>query len=171
MYQVATIVFGSTVTWSNLSNLNPGQTKTLTLTLRVLDGLSSDYRNWAEISEDSSEDYGTTDEDSTPDNDVGNDNTIGFGTIPNDPFNNHNDITLDDPQGDEDDNDYEDITLNPTYDLALIKTLGSGQASTVSVGDVVNYIITISNQGSVASNDYTVVDQIPAGMSFVAASI
>jgi len=60
--------------------------------------------------------------------------------------------------------------LLPTYDLALIKTLSSGQQQTVSVGDIVSYTIVVSNQGTVPSNDYTVIDEIPAGMSFVSAS-
>ena len=154
---------GSVVNWTDLPNIAPGATKVITITLEVLDGLSSDYRNWAEISDDSASDYGTTDEDSTPDTNVGNDNTSGFGQLPNDMVNNHNDITLDEPANDEDDNDYEDITLLPTYDLALIKTLSSGQQQTVSVGDIVSYTIVVSNQGTVPSNDYTVIDEIPAG--------
>ncbi len=161
---------GGVVTWSNLSNLNSGSTKVLTLVLRVDDATQSDYRNWAEISADSASDYGTTDEDSTPDNNVGNDNADGFGNDPNDPYTNHNDITLDEPAGDEDDNDYEDIKLEVKYDLALIKTLGSGQPTTVGIGDLVTYNITVSNQGNVPSNNYSVTDQIPAGMSFVSAS-
>lgn len=56
------------------------------------------------------------------------------------------------------------------YDLALIKTLSSGQSATVAPGANVSYTITIKNQGNVPSNDYTVKDQIPAGMSFVSAS-
>jgi len=161
---------GSIVTWANLANLAPGQTKMLTIALRVTDIAQSDYRNWAEISEDSAEDYGVTDEDSTPDNDIGNDNTDGTGIEPNDLVDNHNDITLDDPAGDEDDNDFEDVGVNVVYDLALIKTLAAGQSATVVAGDVVSYNITVTNQGNVASNDYNVIDEIPEGMSFISAS-
>jgi len=161
---------GSTVTWTNLSNLDPGSTKELSLILIVEDATLGDYRNWAEISDDSASDFGVTDEDSTPDSNVGNDNAAGFGSDPNDPFNNHNDITLDEPAGDEDDNDFEDIAVEVSYDLALVKTLAVGQSATVTVGDVVNYTITVANQGNVPSNTYSVTDQIPAGMSFVSAS-
>lgn len=126
--------------------------------------------NWAEISDDSSEDYGITDGDSTPDTNTGNDNASGTGVAPNDLVNNHNDINLDNPPGDEDDNDYEDVNVDVHYDLALIKTLSSGQASTVEPGSNVSYTITIKNQGNVPSNTYTVTDQIPTGMSFVSAS-
>ncbi len=161
---------GGIVTWSNLPNLDPGQTVTIFLTLRVDDATQGDFRNWAEISKDSASDYGTTDEDSTPDANVGNDSSDGFGTDPNDPYTNHNDITLDEPAGDEDDNDYEDIAVEVNYDLALIKTLGEGQTNTVGLGDLVTYTITIANQGNVPSERYDVTDQIPAGMSFVSAS-
>ena len=121
---------GGIVTWANLANLNPGATTTLSLVLRVADATQSDYRNWAEISEDSASDYGVADEDSTPDANVGNDGASGFGTDPNDDYTNHNDITLDEPANDEDDNDFEDIILDIEYDLALIKTLAAGQPST-----------------------------------------
>ena len=58
---------GGIVTWTGLSNLAPGQTRDLSLLLRVDDATQSDYRNWAEISSDSASDFGVTDEDSTPD--------------------------------------------------------------------------------------------------------
>jgi len=88
------------VTWSNLTNINPGGTKVLSLILRV-DDAQTTYRNWAEISSDSASDFGVTDEDSTPDTNTGIDNTDGTGTDPNDPFTNHNDITLDEPANDD----------------------------------------------------------------------
>ena len=158
------------VTWSNLANINAGATKVLSLILRVEDAAQSDYRNWAEISDDSASDFGVTDEDSTPDSNTGDDNGSGTGIAPNDLADNHNDITLDEPANDEDDNDYEDVNLIIQYDLALIKTLAAGQPSSVTVGENVDFTITVTNQGNVPSNDYSVVDAIPAGMSFVSAS-
>ena len=150
---------GGTVTWSNLPNLNAGATQTLSLILRVEDAVQDEYRNRAEISEDSASDFGLTDEDSTPDD-----------NLTNDPVDNHNDPTLDDAPGDEDDNDFEDITVLAEYDLALIKTLAPGQPSSVTPGENVDFAITVTNQGNVPSNDYSVVDAIPAGMTFVSAS-
>jgi len=97
---------------------------------------------------DSSEDFGVTDEDSTPDDNV-----------TNDPVVNHNDPNADSIAGDEDDNDYEDVSPIqpiPVYDLALIKVLADGQASEVGTGDQVTYNIVVTNQGTVASNDYSV---------------
>ena len=107
------------VTWSNLPTINPGIIQTLTLSLRMEDAsLGGDYRNFAEISEDSAADFGVTDEDSTPDNDPDNDPVI-----------NHNDPAADTAAGDEDDHDFEEITpIRPPslYDLALIKTIAPG---------------------------------------------
>jgi len=160
---------GGIVTW-NLSNLAPGATKVVTIALQVDDAAQSDYRNWAEISDDSASDYGVNDDDSTPNTNTGNDDTAGDGTAPDDPVDNHNDITLDNSSNDEDDNDFEDVTLSIEYDLALIKILAPGQATTVALNDIVEYEITIMNQGNVASNDFVVTDQIPAGMEFVSAS-
>jgi len=100
------------IRWDGLSNLDPGQTKELSLILRVDDATQGDFRNWAEITDDSSEDFNTTDDDSTPDFDRGDDDAPGFGTGPNDDVNNHNDITLDNPANDEDDNDFEDISVD-----------------------------------------------------------
>lgn len=50
------------------------------------------------------------------------------------------------------------------FDLALRKTT---DATTVTVGDVVPFDITVFNQGSVAATDITVDDLLPAGTEFV----
>ncbi len=151
-------------------DLPPGDTSTVEMVLRVDDPSQAEFRDWAEISDDSSEDYNTTDEDSTPDGNVGNDDGPGVGQPPNDDVDNHDDISLDEPPGDEDDNDYAEITIASRYDLSLVKVLANGQAAVVSVNDVVNYNIVVMNQGNVDSNDFVVTDQIPAGMSFAAAA-
>ena len=144
---------GGIVTWK-FNNLLPDSILNLTLQLRIDDETQSPFRNWAEITDDSSEDYRTNDEDSTPDNDPNNDQV-----------NNHNDITLDTPGGDEDDSDFEEVEiLVPEYDLALIKTANPHEAA---FEDVVTYTITIANQGAVPSNDFIVYDVFPVGMSFV----
>ena len=153
---------GQIVTWSNLANIDPGQTKVLTIRLQLDDASLGNYRNIAEIIEDSASDYGVTDEDSTTDSDLTNDLVI-----------NHNDADADEIVGDEDDNDFEEFSpIQPTfiYDLALVKLLADGQESVVMEGEVVTYNIFISNQGSVPSNAYSVMDVIPEGMSFIAAS-
>ena len=89
------------VTW-NLSNLGENATITVTLALLVDELGTGKFVNWAEISADSGDDS-----DSTPDADTGND-----FTNPNDAVDNHNDITLDEPANDEDDNDFEEIFVD-----------------------------------------------------------
>ena len=117
------------------------------------------FENFAEISDDSSEDFGVTDEDSTPDSDPNND-----------PIVETDDPTPDTIPGDEDDSDPEVVDVDISYDLSLAKALADGQAGMVGPGDVVNYTITVLNQGNVPSGAYDVTDYIPAGMEFVSAS-
>ncbi len=148
----------NTITW-DLSGLAPGDMISLDIA-STADEFGVTLTNWAEIVTDSGDD-----EDSTPDSNIGN-----GPTQPNDMVDNHNDITLDEPANDEDDNDFESVTTaQGEYDLALINTFADGQSSNVAVGDTVNYVLTISNQGDLPSGDFTVLDQIPDGMTFVSA--
>ncbi len=55
------------------------------------------------------------------------------------------------------------------YDLALIKILAPNQPSTVQIGDNVNFIIKVTNQGAVNSGDYSVMDRLPSELTFVSA--
>ena len=57
------------VSWNNLTNLEPGESRVLTIQLKIEDPRLRPFRNWSEITDDSSGDYGfgETDEDSTPD--------------------------------------------------------------------------------------------------------
>ncbi|HQV57317.1 MAG TPA: LPXTG cell wall anchor domain-containing protein, partial [Ilumatobacteraceae bacterium] len=97
---------GQTVTWKKLPSLEPGASVTLTLTTQVISTQAGSFRNWAEISADSSSTYGPDvhDKDSTPDTTTGSDQTL-----PNDPYVGIDDLGLIDtdglPGGDEDDND------------------------------------------------------------------
>ena len=150
---------GTLVRCVHTSDLAPGATSTINLTLLVTDASQTAFRNWAEITEDSGDDN-----DSTPDTNTGSDNGPGTGTPPNDEVDNHNDIDLDEPPNDEDDNDYEDVSVVIEYDLALIKELADGQSSVVGLGDSVNYVLTVKNQGNVNSGAFTVEDTVPAGM-------
>jgi gliding motility-associated-like protein/uncharacterized repeat protein (TIGR01451 family) len=50
------------------------------------------------------------------------------------------------------------------FDLALRKKLAPGQNSVVRLGDVINYRVTVFNQGSIAASNVSVVDYIPRGM-------
>lgn len=104
---------GRALTFADLPSLDPGAIATFTISTQVDSRDEAPFRNWSEISDDSSEVYGTTDEDSTPDADVGDDDGAGIGSPPNDEVDNHDDITLDDPPGDQDDNDYAEVDIVP----------------------------------------------------------
>ena len=61
---------------------------------------------------------------------------------------------------DEDDHDRESLVVN---DLALIKT---SNASTVREGDIVEFVITVRNQGNSSIGSFDLVDYLPSGLSF-----
>ncbi len=53
----------------------------------------------------------------------------------------------------------------PVYDLALEKTVATGQSTTgLRIGDDVTFTIAVFNQGTVAATDITVIDYMPEGM-------
>ena len=98
--------------------------------------------NWAEISEDDSVMYGTTDSDSTPDD------TQFNGDGETDDLDDDN-ITDEDGtdlanDGDEDDHDPALISVPQTYDLALTKKLTS--TGIIKPGDTVTFAIELTNQ-------------------------
>lgn len=76
-------------------------------------------------------------------------------------------VTLD-PKAEPDDgtNGYwrVDFGLVPNFDLSLRKALAAGQAPVVTFGSRVNYVITITNEGTIPATAITVVDRIPFGM-------
>ena len=108
--------------------------------------------NFAEISDDGN---GPDDVDSTPDgfnlNQEGEDNDL----VDNDVIDNRN--------GDEDDHDLEVIGIGK-FDLALDKKLSAAQLDTVNIGDIIEYEITITNEGDFAAYNIEVLDHIPDGM-------
>ncbi len=54
----------------------------------------------------------------------------------------------------------------PIFDLALEKTIASGQDVTnLVVGDDVTFTIEVFNQGTVSANDISVIDYLPTGMT------
>ena len=60
-----------------------------------------------------------------------------------------------------DNEDSVDVSANCTiFDLALDKKLGTGQSSTVAVGDLVNFEITVYNQGSVTASGIQITDYV-----------
>ena len=164
------------VLWNGLPSLDPGATAELTVTMRITDLTLRPFLNTAEISADSASLYDVPeradeagrpatpdelvpDDDSAPDEDPANDVTEDQTALPVERRN--------DPAVDEDDHDIAPITTSINYDLALVKTIPSGQD--YARGSVITYQIKVRNQGNVPSGSYSVNDVIPAGMSFVGA--
>ncbi len=120
-----------------------------TITFTVDNNFTGTIDNKAEISSDDGNDI-----DSTTDTNISNDVLVNN--------------VIDNTGWDEDDHDNAIITIidpiNPVYDLALSKDIAT--AGPYAPGDVVDFDITVTNEGTVPSGTFTVVDYIPAGFSF-----
>ena len=53
----------------------------------------------------------------------------------------------------------------PNYDLALHKTLATGQPTTVNIGDTATFTIEIINQGNIDATNIQIIDYLPSGMT------
>ena len=148
--------------------INPGQSKTVTLTTRIKPDFSgTDILNLAEISKDNSGEYGTTDKDSTPDKNKNNDCFLegkhlitGNGKAGS--VANCNDGT------DEDDHDGVRFPVRdskkPIYDLALTKQVKAPRKNSYSLGDELTFVITVHNQGELVARNIEVTDYLPEGL-------
>ena len=118
--------------------------------------------NFAEISA-ALDDMGNpvTDIDSTPDASSGNTQGEQPPALEDDQVGENGN----NPGEDEDDHDPAsvDVTAAPVFDLALIKQLATGQATTVQQGDDVNFTITVINQGDIDATGVILTDTIPTG--------
>ncbi|WP_187271168.1 SdrD B-like domain-containing protein, partial [Neolewinella aurantiaca] len=145
-----------------VGGLLPGASDTVQILLTVnnpqLPG-TMDLRNIAEIM--SSEDPNGNEQidvDSdytdgvTPDvvEDIDNDDITEDGTVPGE---------------DEDESDFEEVTLQ-VFDLALIKMLSPMQDMSVEPGDTIAYTITVINQGDIPADNIEVTDYLPAELGF-----
>ena len=52
------------------------------------------------------------------------------------------------------------------FDLALSKTIALNQTYPIEVGDTINYLITITNEGAFDAYDVDVKDHVPTGLTF-----
>ena len=148
--------------------INPGQSKTVTLTTRIKPDFSgTDMLNLAEISKDNSGEYGTTDKDSTPDKNKNNDCFLegkhlitGNGKAGS--VANCNETT------DEDDHDGVRFPVRdskkPIYDLALTKQVKAPRKNSYSLGDELTFVITVHNQGELVARNIEVTDYLPEGL-------
>jgi|GEM_PF-478584 len=150
------VVGGATTTLPGVLDIN--QTTSIDIVLVVDAPLpaGTTLTNLAEIS-GATDEFGTPqpDVDSTPNDDPDDDTFLSDNEI-NGNGNNG---------GDEDDHDPASVVVE-TFDLALIKLLGQGQAAQVSPGDTIHYVIRVINQGMIAADNIVVSDYVPANMTY-----
>lgn len=177
----------ATIVWDR-PNLAPLTSTAITFTAHVDDYRQRPFRNYAEISADSSAlvttggvSTPTTDWDSTPDVDIADDNTgngvaagNGYGAVgsPNATVDNATiaeagsrvkSETGDDAADGQDDADIADVAPVITYDLALAKVAAN---SPVGLGEDPTFQVRVYNQGNVPSGAVTMRDQLPTGLTF-----
>ena len=137
--------------------LVPGTSDTISIILEVQPCAGAPTEAWTNISEienfedENGEPCPDKDIDSQPDKDPGNDSSV--------------DNVIDNTDGDEDDNDFEKIKV---FDLAQIKQAVT--AGPYAYGDLLEYKITLINQGNVAATNVILTDHLPDGLSFDSAN-
>jgi len=166
-------VDGAPTTFQEVTDvLLPGATATFTLYLTLQIPTDMDYAdgwiNYSEIASAVGPTGNEVDADSTPDTN----NTNDTGGQPESPADDYTDgdglngggVVGDDvPETDEDDHD---PALVSVHDVALIKTLPDDQ-ETVSVGDLVTFTITVTNQGNHPVTELKLTDYVNEGYNFV----
>ncbi|QQS29845.1 MAG: DUF11 domain-containing protein [Sphingobacteriales bacterium] len=143
---------GNMANYNTLLSIPAGESVSINIALQVFDTFEgASLTNYAEVTgADNIPDY--PDIDSTPDSEQGNDIVGG-------------DNVIDNSNEDEDDHDYASVGVNQTFDLALIKTLADGQPSTVSLGDDVEFTITVFNQGTLTATNVQINDYLLGSMT------
>ncbi|WP_235293955.1 T9SS type A sorting domain-containing protein [Portibacter lacus] len=152
-----------------------GDSADVFITLTVNEGANFENTiNIAEISgmtNTSGEDVSLDDIDSTPDGDPlndagGNPNSGSDNVVGGDGTNGGGSLGDSDPLTDEDDHD--PATLD-VFDLALTKTVDPASvppSGMFTLGDTINFFVTVINQGSIDATDVVITDLIPCGMEF-----
>ena len=141
-----------------------GDSMSIDIVLTVQMAMSdSEYVNVAEISgaeDDAGNDMTNEDIDSDTDNNPNNDSG-GQVSTPDD-----NEINENGENGtDEDDADPAFVPIEYT-DLALTKMLAPGQIQTVMPGALVDFEVTIYNQGAADAYNVSVIDYVPTGLTY-----
>jgi len=150
---------GAWATFTMPGPLAPGGSTSVDITLTVNSTSAGDLVNYAEISNATGVTPGgttITDIDSTADNNDGNDP----GGVPN----SGTDNTINNEGGDEDDHDPALISVD-IFDLAIAKDLAPGTPSVLLPGDNVTFVVTVTNEGTVAAQNIDLVDYVPAGLT------
>jgi len=127
----------------------PGDSVDVTITMTIDAGTSGELVNYSEISGGEDTDGNERDDiDSTPDSDGDNDGPVTDGAT-------------DGTNGDEDDHDPAPIFVE-IFDLALTKELTS--PGPFFPGAPATFTHTVENQGTVAAQNITLTDYVPAGL-------
>ena len=146
------------VVWSvpAANGVLPGQTQSVSLTVRVDNLEAAPFTNTAEISADAG-----VDEDSTPDAVLIDDDNV-------DDITDVAELDTDTDSNDPDEDDHDIAVWDPSYDLALANLLTdvdpTGEATQLT------YEITIKNQSDLASRGFSVTDRLARGTTFVSAT-
>jgi len=147
-------------TLTTAASVAAGETTTLTIKLKVKDGVKAkDLTNTAEISAalDGNGDA-VSDDDSFPDADNTNDGVVS-------------DDVLDNTNSDQDDHDIAVLSVSPTVDVDLAKAVfeadGTTPATSVRRGDTLIYVLTVTNGGPDDATNVTVTDKLPTGLTYV----
>jgi len=164
--------FATNPAWSQMADTGcftfigvilPGDSARTSVDLRILGGQTGDstcFINEAEIGSFTDLNGGNPpDVDSTPDEDKNNDNDVTPGG-PDD--NELDEDARNNPGEDEDDND---VAMVDVYDLALNKKTVT--APPYRYGDVVEFEITVYNQGTMVADDIELIDYVPAGFTYL----
>ena len=147
VYDAATGIANATIA----GPLTPGDSTTITINVTLQQCIDMDKSSFTNISEIG----GADDEEGDPRDDIDSDGD-------DDPDNDGdpNDDEVNDPD-DEDDHDPEEIVI---YDLALIKQIVT--AGPYAYGDLLEFKITVCNQGNQTVQNINVIDYLPVGYSF-----
>lgn len=153
--------------------IQPGQKLDLSLTMRISKSFKgTKILNKAEISKDNSGDYGTTDKDSTPDQNPNNDCIVGED--------NHyidgdgkkgGDCT---PATDEDDHDVVPLIVEPDTPIVppfIEKELEGDKNHKYKVGELVGFRMPFGNTGSKTIYNVSIKDFLPLNLEYVSSEI
>ena len=143
-----------------IPTLAAGASTSVNIVLTVNPGVSnlSLFTNEAEIS-DAGNAENLPDVDSDPDNNPNNDNDVQPGGPDDDVITENHKAN---PQEDEDDND---VAAPRIFDLALRKTAVT--AGPYTYGQLIDFKITIFNQGNMTVNNIIASDYVPSGYDYV----
>ncbi|MEM8858711.1 MAG: DUF11 domain-containing protein, partial [Chloroflexota bacterium] len=137
------------ITWTD-TGLAIGDIVTYSITAEIASLPAGPIDNIAEITSDSGDDDDSDPTDNSDESDTFNDD----------------DVTNDQDPNDQDDSDFESITVE-IYDLALIKRLVTPRPYTI--GQEITHTISVMNQGTIDSGQFTVTDTLPVELAFVSA--